>query len=105
MPAAALTLTHAAGGNNIVITMKSLNVRVRRIGNSQGVLIPKPFLLQAGLTGEAEMLVERGAIVLRKPRKRVREGWAAAAKTIAGSGDDELLMGEFGNAGDAELAW
>jgi len=52
--------------------MKSLNVTVRRIGNSQGVVIPKPFLLQAGLAGEAEMAVERGAIVLRKPRKPSR---------------------------------
>ncbi|TLY95887.1 MAG: AbrB/MazE/SpoVT family DNA-binding domain-containing protein [Gammaproteobacteria bacterium] len=85
--------------------MKSLNVTVRRIGNSQGVVIPKPFLLQAGLAGEAEMAVERGAIVLRKPRKRVREGWAAAARAIAGAGEHELLMGEFSNAGDAELAW
>ncbi|TLZ42627.1 MAG: AbrB/MazE/SpoVT family DNA-binding domain-containing protein [Gammaproteobacteria bacterium] len=87
--------------------MKSLNVTVRRIGNSQGVVIPKPFLLQAGLAGEAEMAVERGAIVLRKPRKRVREGWAAAARAIAdaGAGEDELLMGEFSNAGDSELAW
>ena len=85
--------------------MKSLNVTVRRIGNSQGVVIPKPFLLQAGLAGEAEMAVERGAIVLRKPRKRVREGWAAAARAIAGAGEDELLMGEFSNAGASELAW
>src|SRR5205807_9756405 len=87
--------------------MKSLNVTVRRIGNSQGVVIPKPFLLQAGLAGEAEMAVERGAIVLRKPRKRVREGWDAAARAIAeaGDGEDELLMGEFNYAGDLVFAW
>src|SRR2546429_3322532 len=87
--------------------MKSLNVTVRRIGNSQGVVIPKPFLLQAGLAGEAEMAVERGALVLRKPRKRVREGWAAAARAIAGAdvGGDEVLMGGVSNAGDLEVGW
>src|SRR5437588_13013472 len=87
--------------------MKSLNVTVRRIGNSQGVVIAKPFLLQAGLAGEAEMAVERGAIVLRKPRKRVREGWAAAARAVAGADarEDEMLAGELSDAGDSKLAW
>src|SRR5205814_10326796 len=85
--------------------MKSLNVTVRRIGNSQGVVIPKPFLLQAVLAGEAEMAVERGAIVLRKPRKRVREGSAAAARAIAGAGEHELRVWDFSNAADAELGW
>src|SRR5256885_16794799 len=78
--------------------MKSLNVTVRRIGNSQGVVIPKPFLLQAGLAGEAEMAVERGAIVLRKPRKRGRGGWAAAGRGNAGAGGDEVLVGGVSKA-------
>ena len=63
--------------------MKSLNVTVRRIGNSQGVVIPKPFLLQAGLAGEAEMAVERGAIVLRKPRKQI--GRASCRERVYGT--------------------
>lgn len=47
--------------------MKSLTVTIRRIGNSQGIVIPKPLLAQVGLEGEAEMTVEDGALVLRKP--------------------------------------
>jgi hypothetical protein len=35
----------------------------------------------------------------------VRSGWAGAAKKIAGAGDDVLVMGEFGNTGDAEPEW
>jgi antitoxin component of MazEF toxin-antitoxin module len=31
---------------------------IRKMGNSQGVLIPKPLLQQLGLTDQAEMLVE-----------------------------------------------
>ena len=75
------------------------------MGNSQGVLIPKPVLAQLGLENEVEMEVENDAIVLRRPRHSVREGWAEASKVIAQSGDDQLVMGEFGNADDAELAW
>lgn len=85
--------------------MKSLPVTVRRIGNSFGILIPKPVLAQVGLSEQAELTVERGAIVLRKPRKATRSGWAEAAQSIALEGEDELLMGEFANAADMELEW
>ncbi len=78
---------------------------LRRIGNSQGILIPKPLLAQAGLEGEVEMTVEQDAIVLRKPRLPVRSGWAEASKSIARAGRDEIEWPEFGNLGDDELRW
>jgi antitoxin MazE len=54
---------------------------------------------------QAELTVERGAIVLRKPHGAARLGWAEAAEAVAAQGEDELLMGEFANAGDLELEW
>lgn len=82
-------------------------MHIRKIGNSQGVVIPKPVLAQLGLDSEggAEMTIEDGALVLRRPASSVRAGWDEAARTIAEAGDDELVMGEFGNAEDAELTW
>ena len=82
-----------------------MKIAIRKMGNSQGVSIPKPILTQLGLETEAEMSIERDSIVLRKPRKSAREGWAEASKAIAASGDDRLVWPEFGNAGDAEFAW
>jgi antitoxin MazE len=82
-----------------------MKITIRKMGNSQGVIIPKPVLAQVGLDDEAEMSVEQGAIVLRRPRKGLREGWVDASKAIAASGDDALVWPEFGNAGDAELVW
>jgi len=82
-----------------------MKIAIRKMGNSQGVIIPKPVLIQMGFDSEAEMSIERDAIVLRKPRKSVREGWAEASKAIAASGDDRLVWPEFGNAGDSEFAW
>ena len=82
-----------------------MKIAIRKMGNSQGVIIPKPVLAQLGLDDEAEMSIERGAIVLRKPKTAVREDWAEASKAIAESGDDGLVWPEFGNSGDAELAW
>ena len=87
--------------------MKAIHVSIRRIGNSQGIVIPKPVLAQLGLNGEvgAEMTIEGGALVLRRPVSPARSGWAEAAKKIAEAGDDVLVMGEFGNAADPELTW
>lgn len=87
--------------------MKALHVSIRPIGNSQGVVIPKPVLAQLGLDAEAgaEMTIEGGALVLRRPASSVRRGWAEAARKIAEAGDDTLVMGEFGNAADTELTW
>jgi len=87
--------------------MKAIHVGIRRIGNSQGIVIPRPILAQLGLDAgaEAEMTIESGALVLRPPARPPRAGWADAAKKIAATGDDALVMGEFGNAADAELTW
>jgi antitoxin MazE len=84
-----------------------MQITIRDIGNSKGVVLPKPLLAQAGLDdqGTADMTVENGAIVLRRPAKAAREGWAVAAQAVAANGDDALLLGEFGNADDAALAW
>ena len=51
------------------------------------------------------MTIEGGALVLRRPASPARTGWAEAATGIAESGEDALVMGEFGNATDTELAW
>jgi antitoxin MazE len=84
-----------------------MHVSIRQIGNSQGIVIPKPVLAQLGLDARVgvEMTIEDGALVLRRPASPARAGWAEAARNIAKAGDDELVMGEFGNAEDAELIW
>jgi antitoxin MazE len=78
---------------------------IRRIGNSRGIIIPKPMLKEAGLESEADIVVERGAIVLRKPRRNPRQGWAEASRQIAEAGDDKLIWPEFANEADGELKW
>jgi antitoxin MazE len=87
--------------------MKAIHVSLRRVGNSQGVVIPKPIIMQLGLSPDAglEMTIEGDALVLRPPANPRRTGWAQAARKIAEAGDDRLVMGEFGNVGDTELVW
>jgi len=78
---------------------------IRRLGNSQGILIPKPLLQQVGLVDQAELVVEGEALVLRKPKGTPRAGWAEAARSVAAAADDALVMPDFANEDDAELVW
>ena len=82
-----------------------MHVAIRPFGNSRGIVIPKPMLAQLGLEDEADLTVENGALVIRKPALPARAGWADAAKAVALAHDDELLLGEFANGGDEDLAW
>jgi antitoxin MazE len=68
--------------------------------------LPKPVLAQIGVAdGELDMTVERDSIILRKPQKTSRKGWAKASKRLAESKDDALAWPEFGNADDITLQW
>jgi antitoxin MazE len=78
---------------------------IRKMGNSQGVLIPKPLLQQVGLADQAEMRVEGDALVLRRPKAAPRTGWAEASRRLAEAGDDALVLPDFANEEDAELHW
>lgn len=82
-----------------------MKIAIRRMGNSQGVIIPKPILAQVGLETEAEMIVEKGAIVLRKPMSDVRAGWATASRKLAQLDDDAMAWPEFGNEADKDIRW
>jgi antitoxin MazE len=79
-----------------------MKTRIVRIGNSQGIRIPKSLLEQTGLQGEVEILVESDSLVIRRARKP-REGWDAAFQEMARRGDDALIDGEtpFLSAWDA----
>lgn len=82
-----------------------MKATIRKMGNSQGVLIPKAILLQLGLEDEVEMEIVNDALVIRRPRIAPRQGWAEASQAIAAAGDDTLVLGDFPNADDAELKW
>jgi antitoxin MazE len=82
--------------------MKSAIVK---IGNSQGVRIPKVLLEEAGITGPVELRAEAGRIVVERS-DHPRAGWEDAAKWIAAEGGDELLLGDFPNKFDKdEWTW
>ena len=82
-----------------------MEVAIRKMGNSQGVLIPKPILAQVGLEGTADLRVRDGVIEIRAIRRNPREGWADDARRLAAQGNDVLIWPEVSNEGDDKLVW
>ena len=70
-----------------------MRARVIKIGNSQGLRIPKPILEQTGIMDDVEIEVEKNQIIIR-PVKNVREGWDVAFKNMGEKGDDELIISD-----------
>jgi antitoxin MazE len=67
--------------------------RIVKIGNSQGIRIPKLLLEQSNLGEEVELVLQEDQIVVR-PIHHVRHGWEEAFKAMSEQGDDELLDGD-----------
>ncbi len=67
-----------------------VKTRLVKIGNSQGIRIPKVLLDQVGLKNDIELEVQGDQLVLRAAR-RPREGWDEQFRQMAEHNDDELL--------------
>ena len=79
-----------------VIEKRVVKTKIVKIGNSQGVRIPKVLLEQSGLGENVELEVHDDKIVIRPAQARhPREGWAEQARLMAERGDDELLLPEY----------
>ncbi len=83
-----------------------MRASVRKMGNSSGVIIPKPILNELGVKAgdQVEMTVEAGAVVLAPIKRKPREGWAESAKALAESGE-EPAWPEFANSDDETFTW
>lgn len=73
-----------------MITMTTVRAKVVRIGNSQGIRLPKIVLEQSGLGREVEIEVGRKRLVIQ-PIANPREGWDEAFRAMAKQGHDRLL--------------
>jgi antitoxin MazE len=67
-----------------------MKTRIVRIGNSQGVRIPKLLLERSNLAEEVELQAQDNQITIRSAREP-REGWGNEFQTMAARGDDGLL--------------
>jgi antitoxin MazE len=71
-----------------------LKTRIIKIGNSQGIRIPKLLLHQVGLFDEVEVEAQSGQLIVR-PSTASRHGWDEQFQTMTMNGDDRLLDAEM----------
>ena len=82
-----------------------MRATLRKMGNSQGVIIPKTLITQLGFETEVEMRFTETGIVIEKAAKHPREGWAEAYKALADEEPDHEWL-NFGNEfDDKEWTW
>ena len=68
----------------------AIKTRIVKIGNSQGLRIPKTLLEQSGINSEVEIEVQGNNLIIR-PVEPARKGWKKAFIEMAENGDDVLL--------------
>lgn len=84
-----------------------MRANIVRIGNSQGIRIPKVLIEQCGLGSEVELEVEDNKLVIHSASSP-RQGWDEKFQCIAVAGDDALLDGELTGQStwdEAEWQW
>jgi antitoxin MazE len=67
-----------------------MKTRIVRIGNSQGVRIPRLLLERSNLAEEVELQAHDNQIIIRSAREP-RQGWEEEFRLMAAEKDDELL--------------
>jgi antitoxin MazE len=67
-----------------------MRAQIIRIGNSQGIRIPKTLLQDGNISGEVELELHEDGILIRSLQKP-RANWDAAFRSIADGEDDQPL--------------
>lgn len=83
-------------------------VHLVKIGNSQGIRIPKPLVDQAHLEGkELKLQLVKGGLLI-SPQNKIREGWREAIEQSIAAHGIESLDDEWLNlplSSDDDLKW
>lgn len=88
---------------------RGMQTALRKMGNSTGMILPKPILKLLGVESGAsmELVVEDGRVIATPVRNGVRQGWEADAERI-GSEPLDAESREWlahGNEHDEQLQW
>ena len=80
-----------------------MRVKVRKIGNSKGIIIPSPFLSECDIAAEADIRLKGKNIVIQKP-KPLRAGWFDNYNTELGPTETEKLWADL-PPGEESTEW
>lgn len=74
-----------------------MKTHIRKMGNSQGVIIPRLLLEEIGLKADdaVELKVKKGRIVIAPRNEKSRAGWADDSKRLADGGEQGTALPPF----------
>lgn len=75
--------------------MTIIKTQVVKIGNSQGIRIPKRLLEQTGIVREVEIEVQDHCLVIRNIYQ-TRNGWEQSFALMSANHDDVLIDSDIG---------
>lgn len=79
-----------------------MRTKVRKIGNSYGILLSKKVLEQANIKGEVALSLVDNKIVIEAIKDNPREGWEEALLKANSLNDKEVFFENFNNQFDEE---
>lgn len=76
------------------LLVETIKIKLRKIGNSKGIVIPKKYLKVINGDNDDEITIEvnENNILLKKVEDAPRKGWAEASKKMAANHEDNLLI-------------
>ena len=84
-----------------------MHTRLIRVGNSQGIVLPKKLLQQYHLAGEVDLRPTPEGLLITSILQPARQGWEAQMQAALAAGQEpegELLEGFADNSED-EWQW
>lgn len=66
-----------------------MKARIRKIGNSQGIILPKEVIERCKLYGEVEITVSVDQVIIQAPKSK-RSSWETAFKKATGKDEGVL---------------
>jgi antitoxin MazE len=87
--------------------ISAMRSAIKKIGNSAGVIIPKPLLAQLEIEAgdSVDMVMEEGRLFIAKAKRNPREGWEEASKLIGADGLSEEDLEWLGFDDEVEGEW
>ncbi len=85
-----------------------MNASLIRVGNSQGIILPKKLLQQYRLSGEVELRPTPDGLLIVPLAKPARQGWDAQMQAALAAGEEpegELLEGFSDPVFEEEWQW
>ena len=72
-----------------------MEAKITKIGNSQGIIIPKAIIEQCNLTDRVNLEVKNNNLIISPRVENPRQGWEEAIIAAGVDEDEELLMGDY----------